>query len=564
MNLSGIFSGISRRADQNSQISDNQNRLNENPTKTIQFTTGQTLSGRVLSSSNGQITLSVNGTQVNGNVSSDLSFEEGKELTFTVKQGENGQIILTPLYENTANNQSVAQALIAAGIPQNQETQMMVSTMMREGLSVSKDSLTGMLQQINLFGADKTDSLVGLAKLGIDASEENIVQYENYRNLTHALTKGVTDVLSEIPAIFETLLAEGRGEEANTLAKNILSIFLVQNTEDLSNEEKNSTFVPTDNSDLMGQLDELENGSHNIELMNQENSQVKGNLQNETAQERNLHENLQVNEKVDDETLNSLKKLMDELQVKNPDANKQTSAENLLKTIYREMANENKEHDFAKLFQNPGFQKLVSKVIENQWLLRPETVAKDGSVKELYTKLFEHTKELAKALNSVSGESVSNLSQAVSNLRSNLDFMNQINQLSTYVQLPLKFENQNGNGDLYVFTDKKSLAEKNGNVTALLHLSMEHLGDLDVFVAMMNQNVKTKFYVADESVIDFIAENVHLLDERLAARGYSMHAEVLNREAMKDEGIEDGLMSKLLKKSSPILYPGNKEFDVKA
>jgi hypothetical protein len=67
------------------------------------------------------------------------------------------------------------------------------------------------------------------------------------------------------------------------------------------------------------------------------------------------------------------------------------------------------------------------------------------------------------------------MAKEVTNLRQNIDFMNQLNQMYTYIQLPLKMSNKTANGELYVFTNKRSLVKENGAVSALLHLNMENL-----------------------------------------------------------------------------------------
>ena len=41
---------------------------------------------------------------------------------------------------------------------------------------------------------------------------------------------------------------------------------------------------------------------------------------------------------------------------------------------------------------------------------------------------------------------------------------------------------------------------KDGNVSALLHLDMENLGPMDVYVAMQNNRVNTHFYMQDDDM----------------------------------------------------------------
>ena len=128
--------------------------------------------------------------------------------------------------------------------------------------------------------------------------------------------------------------------------------------------------------------------------------------------------------------------------------------------------------------------------------------------------------------------------------------MNQINQVYSYVQLPLKMSEGKAHGDLYVYANKKSLASKDGSVSALLHLDMEHLGPVDVYVAMQEQRVNTHFYLADEEMLDFIEANIHILNERLEKKGYAMNTvmsvkaeEKTAVEEMLDNGQENTLLS---------------------
>ena len=52
------------------------------------------------------------------------------------------------------------------------------------------------------------------------------------------------------------------------------------------------------------------------------------------------------------------------------------------------------------------------------------------------------------------------------NIRGNIEFMNQLNQAYTYVQVPLKMSGQNANGELYVYTNKKNLRDPDAELSA--------------------------------------------------------------------------------------------------
>ena len=92
-------------------------------------------------------------------------------------------------------------------------------------------------------------------------------------------------------------------------------------------------------------------------------------------------------------------------------------------------------------------------------------------------------------------------------------------------------------------TNKKKLMEKDGEITALLHLEMEALGTMDIHVTLKDTNsVKTHFMLEDDATLDLISENIHLLNERLEARGYSMTSDV----SIKDDDDKNKAITAML------------------
>jgi flagellar hook-length control protein FliK len=123
--------------------------------------------------------------------------------------------------------------------------------------------------------------------------------------------------------------------------------------------------------------------------------------------------------------------------------------------------------------------------------------------------------------------------------------MDQINQAYTYVQIPLKMAGQNASGELYVYTNKKNLAEGKDELSAFLHLDMEHLGSTDVSVKLHGKKVSTKFYFDNDEAFALVQAHVPILEERLKAKGYNCEVKVVN-EAKKVNFVDD-----FLKKDQP-------------
>ena len=151
------------------------------------------------------------------------------------------------------------------------------------------------------------------------------------------------------------------------------------------------------------------------------------------------------------------------------------------------------------------------------------------------------------------------LAKAAADVRGNVEFMNQINQAYTYLQLPLKMAGQNAHSDLYVYTNKKNLQDKDGELTAFLHLDLEHLGSTDVSVRMKGKQVHTDFFLADDESYDLIFLHMDELEERLRNKGYSCTIQVQNKEK-KVNFVED-----FLKKDQPSTGKLHRySFDVRA
>ncbi len=128
------------------------------------------------------------------------------------------------------------------------------------------------------------------------------------------------------------------------------------------------------------------------------------------------------------------------------------------------------------------------------------------------------------------------------------------------MQLPLKMLGNNAHGDLYVYTNKKNLAARDGQVSALLHLDMEHLGPLDVYVTMKDKQVATNFTVMDDSILELIEQNIDILNKRLTDRGYSLKAQMHVREEKEDNSV----MQTILHQQKNISVLSQTSFDMRA
>ena len=199
-----------------------------------------------------------------------------------------------------------------------------------------------------------------------------------------------------------------------------------------------------------------------------------------------------------------------------------------------------------------GFRKLLFDTLKDKWSISPTEVADKEKVENLYKRLSQQIKMISDGLANA-GVQNSPAFSATQNMSSNIDFLQQINQMYAYIQLPLKLSGgDSAHGDLYVYSNKKSFSGDESSVTAFLHLDMDNLGPVDVFVSMdvkSGGKVSTRFTVADDETLDFLSDHMDLLNERLRKRGYELNCSMGVKGAdpnPEEEALDKGGVNLLL------------------
>ncbi len=491
---------------------------------------GQSITGEVILREGNDILLELGKNQLlQAKLEGGMTPQTGQLLSFQIKNSSSTKVVLMPLFENLSQDPNVSKALLAAGLPENSITTGMVKAMMQEGLPIDRQSLYQMNRYINANPQVDIQTLVQMQRLSLPVTPENIMQFEAYKNYQHQMSESLTDIVDAFSQTFQEITGSGNQQEGIDFYKEILGML----TEELS--------------------------TTGAEESSQTPEQRGVNFASAEGGNGVLAEEALLPQKEMDALVEQLKKAGVPDKLTNAVADGKITRKEFLQEINRLLSQEtlpDKEALF-KLLEGKEFKHLLKNEMSKQWMMQPEEVAKEHSVDKLYEKLNSQMNRLNELLTQT-GRAATPLGRAVSNVTGNIDFMNQLNQMFTYVQLPLKMQSQNTNGDLFVYTNKKSLAKKDGSVSALLHLDMEHLGSLDVYVALNNQKVSTKFYLADDSALDLIMQNINILNERLESRGYSMSAEFVNRDE------KTNVMDEILKQGKNVSVLSGYSFDARA
>lgn len=518
---------------------------------------GQTLQGEVVSKNGNEITLKLAGDMVlTARLERELNLELGKILTFQVKN--NGKMLsLSPLFSNMAMESTAGKALDMANIPHSDRTIQMAGLMMEKGMPVDVESIQNVYKDVATFGNATVDHVIRLHQMNIPVTAQTLEQLIQYENLEHQLSMGVSQILSDIQAegLDQTMLTGlmVSAEESGQVASAPISMVLEpQELQDFATVLKQ----------VLGDMDVSEAVRGFILNPRESSMTVKEVLI--FLSEVNLASSETDKPPVTKEQLASSPLSGDEsksvaIDVSNVFAD--SKADDLI--LQQSVAGGNGQNGLKDLLQSPFLNKLLSVHFKDQWALHPEQVADKQNVRDVYERLTKQLEGLKQAVMTTGGEE-SNVFKATTTLQNNLNFMNYMNQMYNYVQIPLNLNGKFSQGELYVYSNKKNLAKADGSVSALLHLDMEHLGPVDVYVAMQNQNVTTNFYLETDELLDFIHAHIHILDERLAKRGYSLSAKMMVREEDAEGKTAMNVMEKIQEEAPEKLVLSHYAFDVRA
>ncbi len=548
---------------------------------------GQTIQGAVVSRDGNSVQIALRQNMlINAKIDQSINLMLGQNMSFEVKSNNGSVLSLTPLYANMANEATVMRALDAAGLPETANNIEMVAVMMEEGMPIDRESLANISRLMMEFPTQNPAVLVQMTRLGLPVTEENIAQFERYQQAEHQLLGSAETIMNELPQVFQELMGEGRVDQALAFYRQVLDIFLNEESSEADGtvavrpetqpQEADGAVIAADAEaappeHAQASLENVQTQAENAA------AQVKGDAAQTVIDMARPMESAgaqEAQQPVPGETVltprqwNALGDLLRELgadeQAAQQVANGELSSGETLALIRSLMPRADADDPhvrlMARLLDSREFSALLKEEMGRQWLIEPKDVADPHKVEQLYERVREQSMRLHEAMESV-GKADVPAARSVQNLQSNVDFMNQLNHMFTYIQLPLKLAGNNAHGDLYVYTNKKNLAAKDGSVSALLHLDMEHLGPLDVYVTMQQNKVSTNFTLQDESALDLIEEHIHLLDERLAGRGYDLKAQF----SVKEEETEDeGILQTILSQDRNISVLSRTSFDMRA
>ena len=503
------------------------------------LTVGSAISGQVMKVEGDTIYVKLPSEVLTAKLQEGVNLQPGQSVTFAVSGISDKQITLQALFQNSAQTQVLGKALEQAGIAQTADSLSMVDAMMREGMSVDKNSLWQMYRQVLDHPQTTGENIVLMNRLQIPVNDLTAAQFQNLQNANGQLAQAANALTDSLFAEFADMAAQSPQEAASFMKELVLLL-----GESGQTEAGQAGALPLEGQEVPGDVQPAAGNS--IGQTEVAGDPVAGQPAGGQAAENGVDARLafdgqvqaesdgrQVQAEADGGRLqgsNAEKQSMDGQVVSSEteENSSQPGVDSLAELMKSDLFTKGDTRQLLRLFSSKEFRNLLTEQMKENFLLKPEMVADKEEVEQFFTKLREQVSRLAQTV-SEAGKAQTQLFTQTNQLRENLDFLHQLSQTMQYVQLPLRMAGQETTGDLYVYANKKGLT-KEDSISAFLHLDMEHLGPVDVYVAMQNRKVNTHFYLKDDAMIDFIQAHIHLLNERLEQKGYQMQTEVSQKD----------------------------------
>lgn len=509
---------------------------------------GQMFRGQILDITNNMVSISMEGKGVlNARMLDSVSLNIGDNILFQIQENNGSSVLIKPQPESAGamKDNAIFKVLDANGLMPTDKNYQIAEALMNRGMPVDKGHMQQLIQQSYKFPDASIDTLASLSKLGLEINETNISQYQDYMNNSHQLSADLGRLAADIAdfsmSAFYELGQSGNVSDMLELNRAILSI--ISDSGDFSPETLQSVKVNPEAAlipeeifqagDLAAEDGELLNSVQNNSVQKESGGHSgvnAGTLGNELQM---LAEHTGMNREDINNIFDKLNKMgfdKEALAKVAKESDSPVKLMNNLDTIISNNAEKIPDEAIKDFFASKEWNALLNEGTKKKFSLNPEEMKNPKEIDDLYNKIYDRTNKLMDTLSQSGAGNSNNLNQSAKGVQERIDFMQNLNNMYVYAQIPVKTQSSEMNSDLFVYMNKKAMKDAKEEVSALLHLDMEHLGATDVHVSLHGSTVHTRFYVDDEISARIIDEHMTMLEKAINENGLSLTNEVIARE----------------------------------
>lgn len=500
---------------------------------------------------------------------------------------------------NGGVNTTIQRALSDAGLPVNEKNAAIVRDMLENQMSIDRDSLHRVMTQANVYREADVSTLLLMNKNNIPVNHFTAAQLQAYINNEQNLTLQIADAVDSLMeylageaengsvmvnlGVLEMLTGTGVPEDAAVLQNNAAAQNLAgtaaENTVEAAVQAGNANMTEsvvnmlssgqggmeavyaaggtaiaeavneaeilnmqqtTSVENIIAELGTDAEGS-GANWMNGFGSDEDGTSFNTTTEFSMQSNTASLSENNSGSTLSSFlsENEMKELNTLanrlfegagniNPD---QTAAE-VLKNIYENALGADNAR-LEELFRSPVYQKLIGKALGDKFTLKPGDITSSEDINEFYKDTYSALSKLSEI-----AEKEGSLAEKLSKPMDNIKFMDTLNDVFPYIQLPLKLTEGNTRGELYVFKNGRKKSDPGDSQSVLLHLDMKNLGPTDIHMELKSGFLKLRFYCDNDDAKNLLEDSFGELEAALTAKNYHLTSEFSVRETETSNIVE--------------------------
>ncbi len=516
---------------------------------------GATFSANITDVNGEQVTITLDGGQsFTATLLNSSAYNIGDRASFILQDNTGDSIVLKAMtmQETAFETAMVNRSLNAAGIAPTIRNREMVLELMHNGMPIGRDALLDMVKEISLHQDADISDIIALKRMGIEITDENLSAYRNYKEYNGAMQADILELGEKLSASVNT------GKDLSDIVKLVADDIL-------------HALDGSESKDVNGKISYDADGNNadgkNANGINSNDKNIDGNgFSVDKTQPESTADAVQ--KKMMDDVRNTLGKLVDNYNVltgrniKLPggivQSDKLADFLNDLAKLTCELENEPLLRDkMHSLLKGDKVSKLLNELVRDSFSMKMTDTADCEAVKE-------HIAKTLGRLNSISEYAASNqntvLANSASQMNNNMEFLNNMNQFMAAIQVPIKNIGEHGDGELYVYRRNRGKDSDDDTVKAFLHLDMEHLGALDIYVTLKGSSVSTNFKVEDENVLDFLEANMEQLTKKLNDDGYNVSVNI----SEKEDGTGFDFTREVLAPALPVNDVKRFRFDMKA
>ena len=446
-----------------------------------QLSQGKVFQGTVVDIRNNQVTIQIDEHTVQAKFQDMVNVCIGETLKFVVRENTGKQVTIAPYHDQSGNpvDGAIYKALEAAGLAPTDKNIDIVNTLLEHGMAVDKQTVTTFLSASLRYPDIPLSQFVDMLKNNMSLTNSNIDLWNTFLGEKSNFSDNLQQVMRELSAAISDSYTNGDLQAARQLLETIL---------------RPNQSLKTDGAQAS----------------------------------------------VDGLTWDELLKL---LQEKDTSKLQGMDSKSILEAVKLQLGQGNESKFMENFLQSDVFSQAVTKELTNSWGITPEQLQAES-----LRQVSIHMEQQIQAFQNISfqnPEATSQLQQALQLATQNLATTNQMNQQMAqakgeknafdllYSQIPLKLKGQLKHSDLYVYRNKQNAGTSSKNMSLLLHLNMEYLGDMDIMIKTQDYRMDAVFSLSDEEAYEVVKEHLPELENNLKEKGYFFTASANMKETLE-------------------------------